>query len=190
MTIQTAPIPSELLAEYADIPIRFEVTSTLSARRGADGLFALTEQRVDLPYIKDYDALGDQPLTWPGRYDTTHWILFLARAEGRGIAGATIALGTPGLDMLEDRSDLAILWDIRIAPGYRGRGVGRALLETAEAWASARGCRELKVETQNVNVPACRFYQAAGFELHVVLEDAYADCPGEAKYLWYKALAD
>jgi GNAT superfamily N-acetyltransferase len=101
-----------------------------------------------------------------------------------------VAVGTAALDLLEGRSDLAVLWDIRVMPAVRGHGFGRGLFEAAEAWARARGCRELKVETQNVNVPACRFYAALGCELRLVQEDAYPQCPGEVQLLWYKALRD
>jgi GNAT superfamily N-acetyltransferase len=143
---------------------------------------------VDSPYVKNYDAIGDRPEDWSARFDTSQWALFVARADGRCVGGATVAYRTPGLDMLESRTDLAVLWDTRIAPSFRGRGVGRRLFESAEAWASARGCRELKVETQNVNVAACRFYSALGCELRIVREGAYPQCPGETQLLWYKAL--
>ena len=150
--------------------------------------FVLSECRLDSSYIKDYDATGERPQDWATRFDTSQWGLFLARAEDRSLGGATVAFGTPGLDMLEGASDLAVLWDIRVTPGHRGRGVGRAMFEAAEAWSLARGCRELKVETQNVNVPACRFYAALGCELRVVRVDAYPQCPGETQFLWYKSL--
>jgi GNAT superfamily N-acetyltransferase len=60
------------------------------------------------------------------------------------------------------RSDLAVLWDIRVQPERRGRGVGKALFYASVDWACRRGCRQLKVETQNVNVAACRFYASQG----------------------------
>lgn len=186
--IETAAVPSRLLAEYAAIPIAFDVTSVLSVGKDGDERFALVEHPVARSYVKDYDALGDGPRDWAGRFDTSQWVLFLSRAAGRGVGGATVALGTPGLEMLENRLDLAILWDIRVAPAFRGRGIGRALVEAAETWALAHGCRELKVETQNINVPACRFYESRGFQLRVVREDAYPDCPGEIQLLWYKML--
>ena len=91
--------------------------------------------------------------------------------------------------MLEGRDDLAVLWDIRVAPKFRGHGMGAALFRAVEAWAVARGCRELKVETQSVNVPACRFYQRQGCTLRRVNRHAYRDLPGEIQLLWYKNLA-
>ena len=184
-TIETASVSRPLLSEYATISIAFEVRSILRAQRGAHE-FVLTEEPVDSPYVKDYDAIADRPLDWPARFDTSRWVLFVARAEGRILGGATVAFGTPGLDVLEGRSDLAVLWDIRVAPASRGRGVGRSLFEAAATWAFSHGCRELKVETQNVNVPACRFYAAMGCERRVVRDDAYPQCPGETQLLWYK----
>ena len=67
--------------------------------------------------------------------------------------------------MLDRRADLLVLWDIRVNPDCRGQGVGSALFQQAEAWGRAHGCRQLKVETQNINVNACRFYRAMGCEL-------------------------
>ncbi len=88
--------------------------------------------------------------------------------------------------MLEGRDDLAVLWDVRVATEFRRRGVGSALFEAVEAWAQARGCSSLKVETQNINVGACRFYEGRGFELRVVDPLAYPEFPNETQMLWYK----
>jgi ribosomal protein S18 acetylase RimI-like enzyme len=75
-----------------------------------------------------------------------------------------------------------------VSPAARGRGAGRALFAAAEGWARARGCRELKVETQNVNVPACRFYMRQGCALGAVNRGAYPGLTGEIQLLWYKDL--
>jgi ribosomal protein S18 acetylase RimI-like enzyme len=99
-----------------------------------------------------------------------------------------VAFDTTGVDMLEGRSDLSVLWDIRVAPDARGRGVGAALFRAAEAWAAARGCRWLKVETQNVNVPACRFYARQGCVLGGIHRFAYPELPDEIQLLWYRDL--
>lgn len=74
-----------------------------------------------------------------------------------GHGRATIAFNTPGLRLLEGRRDLSVLWDIRVAPDARGKGIGSALFERVEVWAKANGCCQLKVETQNINVRACDF---------------------------------
>jgi GNAT superfamily N-acetyltransferase len=149
----------------------------------------LSERTVDPPYVKDYDALGETPALWTTRFDTSQWRLLVGRVDGACVAGAVVAFGTPGLDMLEARTDLAVLWDIRVLPGLRRQGVGGALLRAAEGWALSMGCRQLKVETQNVNVPACRFYAGHGFELREARRGAYPQCPDEVQLLWYKTLA-
>jgi len=101
---------------------------------------------------------------------------------------ATVAFDTPGLTMLEGRRDLSVLSDIRVAPNARGNGIGSALFEKVEAWARAHSCRQLKVETQNINVPACGFYARHGCELRAIHRAAYPDLPEEIQLLWYKDL--
>ena len=44
------------------------------------------------------------------------------------------------------------------------------------------------METQNVNVAACRFYESRGFFLKRVDPYAYPDLPSEAQFLWYKSI--
>lgn len=188
MTIESAGVPSHLLEAYAAIPIAFTVTASLSAQRRGDGSFDLSEHAVHPHYIKDYDAVGARPRDWPAQFDTSQWLMLLAHHDGAIAGGATVAFGGSGLDMLEGRGDLAVLWDIRVGPPFQGRGVGRALFEAAEAWARTRGCIELKVETQNINVPACRFYRALGCQLRIVRTNAYPECPGEDQFIWSKTL--
>ena len=101
------------------------------------------------------------------------------------VGGAVVAWRTPGADMLEGRDDLAVLWDIRVHPEYRGRGIGARLFRRAAGWARDQGCVVLKIETQNINVPACRFYASQGCELRAVHLNAYPELPHEVQLLWY-----
>ena len=111
-----------------------------------------------------------------------------AQLAGELIGGAVIAFSTPSADLLEGRLDLAVLWDIRVSPDVRGRGVGSALFRAVETWATGKGCKELKVETQNINVAACRFYARHGCVLRAADRSAYPQFPGEVQLLWYKNL--
>ncbi len=88
-----------------------------------------------------------------------------------------MAFNTSGVYMLEGRHDLSVLWDIRVQPELRGRGIGHALFMQAAEWSRARGCTQMKIETQNVNVPACRFYARMGCELGAINRYAYAGQP-------------
>jgi ribosomal protein S18 acetylase RimI-like enzyme len=178
------------LAEYATVPIRFEVASVyeLEMPAGGPGGFVLRERRLAAPWIKEYDHAGNQPADWALQFDLGNWGLLGAHLAGRRVGGAMIAWNSPDVDMLEGRQDLAVLWDIRVAPEARGQGVGAALFAAVEQWARARGCRWLKIETQNINVPACRFYRRQGCELGAIHRFAYPDLPDEIQLLWYKQL--
>ena len=189
MTIDLAEEPMTALAEYALLPIAFHVGQVLDVTARAEGGLALSARRLEIPYVKDYDAVdGEGPLHWSRRFDVSNWGLFTARVAGSRVGGATVAFDTPGLTMLEGRRDLSVLWDIRVAPNARGKGIGSALFERVEAWARARSCRQLKVETQNINLPACGFYARHGCELRAVHHAAYPELPEEIQLLWYKDL--
>ena len=53
--------------------------------------------------------------------------------------------------------------DLAVRPGYRGRGVGRLLLEEIERRACARGSSKLTLEVHATNVGAMRLYRRFGF---------------------------
>jgi GNAT superfamily N-acetyltransferase len=189
MTIEVAEEPMTALAEYALVPIAFRVDHVLDVTARADGGFVLSPRRLVIPYVKDYDAIdGEGPLQWTRRFDVANWRLFTARVAGSRVGGATVAFNTPGLTMLEGRRDLSVLWDIRVTPDARGKGIGSALFERVEAWSQTQGCRQLKVETQNVNARACGFYARHRCELRAIHHAAYPELPEEIQLLWYKDL--
>jgi GNAT superfamily N-acetyltransferase len=191
MTIELAEEPMTALTEYARVPIIFTVDRVLDVTRRDDGPggFALSERRLEVPYEKDYDGIaGEGPLQWGRCFDLSNWALFMARLASRIVGGATVAFDTPGLTMLEGRRDLAVLWDIRVSPDARRQGVGSALFERVEAWAQLHGCRQLKIETQNTNTRACRFYERQGCQLRAIHHAAYPELPEEIQLLWYKDL--
>ncbi len=191
MEIEIAEETADALGDYGRVPIAFEVRSVLdvSAPDGGLGGLVMAERAVDPPYVKDYDAIaGEGPARWAARFDVSRWGFFVARAGGRRVGSAAVAFDTPGVHMLEERRDLAVLWDLRVAPDARGRGAGAALVRAAEAWAAARGARRMKIETQNINVAACRFYAAQGYVVGAIHRFAYPDFPEEAQILWYKEL--
>ena len=167
------------------------VDASLADAPAADGpsKFVLSERTVDVPYVKDYDRInGEGPSQWASRLDMRHWGFLQVRSSAQLLGGAVVAFRTPELRLLEGRSDLAALWDIRVAPDVRGQGLGSMLFRAAEEWARLRDCVTLKVETQNVNVPACRFYQRQGCVLSSVNVDAYPPLPDEVQLIWSKEL--
>ena len=189
--VEVVEDPKTTLAEYATIPISFEVHSVLDVldRSAGQGELLLVERKLEVPYIKDYDTIhGEHPTQWPARFDLSNWGFLAAHAAGQRVGAAAVAFNTPSLDMLDGRSDIAALWDIRVAPEARGQGIGRALFHAAETWGRARGCRALIIETQNINVPACRFYQRQGCVLVAAKKFVYPTLPNEVQLLWRRVL--
>jgi GNAT superfamily N-acetyltransferase len=182
----------ESLHTYAKIPISFTVKSIYRIKVVEQGLggFKLVEEKVT-PYNKDYDRLelaGEGPLAWEKEFDVRSWGFLMAFYQDIPCGAAAIAINTPGVHMLEGRGDLAVLWDLRVHPKRRGRGFGEKLFKRSVVWAKARGCNRMKIETQNINVPACRFYAQMGCELGAIHRHAYQGKPDlckEVMLLWY-----
>jgi GNAT superfamily N-acetyltransferase len=175
------------LPRHSQIPIAFTVRSVLDVFSQPDGLFDLYEREIRTPYDKNYDAV-EPPAEWSGRFDLKNWSLLGAYRDGKRIGGAVVAFDTPGVDLLEGRRDLALLWDVRVHPDVRRQGAGAALFCATEQWARKRGCNQIKIETQNVNVAACQFYARQGCVLRRIIPDAYPAFPDEIQLLWYKDL--
>jgi ribosomal protein S18 acetylase RimI-like enzyme len=191
MIVQILEEPISQLGLQEAISIAFQVDRLLevSTPDGGIGGITLREHVVDPPYMKDYDAIKDEgPTRWLARFDTTNWGLVAAFIDGNRVGGAVIAYDSAGVDLLENRSDLAALWDIRVSPALRRAGVGRQLFRAVETWACERHCTQLEVETQNVNVPACHFYRRMGCSIRSIDRFAYPNLPTEVKLVWLKDL--
>jgi len=186
--IDEEPVAS--LPQLADISIAFEYDAILELTIVDHGLggFVFGQRQLAESHIKDYDAI-DPPASWSVRFDVSNWGCIVARTNGQRIGGAVIAFDTAGVDMLEGRRDLAVLWDLRVDPVFRGHNVGASLFRDAEKWCVARGCIVLKVETQNTNLAACKFYAKQGCTLAAINRLAYPNLPDEIQMLWHKKLS-
>ncbi|MBW3590129.1 MAG: GNAT family N-acetyltransferase [Actinobacteria bacterium] len=192
MNLEINEEPISNLSVLETISIAFSVDRVLEPTLMKNRLIGivLEERDLETPYTKDYDALdGEGTTRWETRFDLTNWGLIVARFAGSPLGGAVIAFDTKNVNMLEGRRDLAVLWDLRVGPEERGKGVGAALFKAAERWAVSHGCTELKVETQNNNVSACRFYQRQGCSLGAINRFAYPDLPHEIQLIWRKSLS-
>ncbi len=189
MAIDIVEESAEALKDYSRISIAFLVESRLRLEIIRNGLggFNLIEEKVAHPYGKDYDHF-EPPISWPQKWDISKWGILSAFDGKTRVGGAAIAYDTQNVFMLEERKDLAALWDIRIQPDFRGREIGTKLFQHAVDWARARNCRYLKIETQNINVPACRFYAKQGCVLGSINRFAYPDLPDEVQLIWYKGI--
>jgi ribosomal protein S18 acetylase RimI-like enzyme len=130
----------------------FEVTAKLvpHAENGK-----ITYTIVDVPsYIKQY-GLEDEfdPASYVSNPER---IVFYASVDDQ-LAGQ--------IRVSKHWNAYAYIEDIAVEENYRGQGVGRALMESAIAWAKSRGFPGMMLETQSNNVAGCRLYERCGFEL-------------------------
>jgi GNAT superfamily N-acetyltransferase len=95
-------------------------------------------------------------------------VIMLAYVDGQAAAIATCFLG---FSTFQGRRLLNI-HDFAVRPAYRGRGVGRVLMEAVKQKASDLGCCKLTLEVQAHNESARRLYERSGFT------HALADTPG------------
>jgi GNAT superfamily N-acetyltransferase len=75
---------------------------------------------------------------------------------------------------------VAHLW---VHESQRGRGLGRALLQAAEAEAARRGCEQVVLSTHSFQAPA--FYERLGYERHAVIR---GDPKGHANVFYVKRI--
>ncbi|MEP6787636.1 MAG: GNAT family N-acetyltransferase [Acidobacteriota bacterium] len=186
MSIRIVEETAEQLADYETVPILFMVRSKYNVcTQSGTGGFLLVEEEVE-PYLKDYDAdENERPVNWPPQFDISNWGFFAAFNGEKRVGGAVVAFRTPSLGLLKGREDVASLWDIRVHPDHRGRGLGTMLFDASITWARCQGCHLFKIETQDINVAACRFYENRGCVLREVNRDAYPPEMNEIQLIWY-----
>ena len=58
-----------------------------------------------------------------------------------------------------------LIEDVVVDRAWRGRGIGKTLLDEAERWAISRGARRVQLLADNRNAKALEFYMARGWTL-------------------------
>ena len=99
-------------------------------------------------------------------HPTTLVLLAVVDDRAVGVAVCFFGFSTFQARPLRNVHDLAVL------PEYRGRRIGRALLEAVEARARARGCCKLTLEVLEQNRRARALYGTFGFDDVAVGESA------------------
>lgn len=104
---------------------------------------------------------------------TTHALLLDAQGNIAQKPGDTIGFVLSRLVL--DEEELLL---VAILPEYRGRQLGRRLIEYSAAAARSRGAARMFLEMR-ANNPAERIYRAAGFERIGIRKDYYRTTDGE-----------
>jgi ribosomal protein S18 acetylase RimI-like enzyme len=54
---------------------------------------------------------------------------------------------------------------LAVDPGRRGHGLGRAMMDHAEAWLVTQGCPKLNLQVRATNTDVLAFYEALGYRV-------------------------
>ena len=173
---------------YDSVPMNVDIRSEFRVRRIEGGLGGLALEEVSVtPYVKDLSQY-ERAVEYEQHFDLTHWRFFMAFDGAKPVGALTLAGYTEGMNMLSGRTDACVLWDIRVNDGYKHRGIGQRLFDMAVVEARQRGYRQMIIECQNNNVPACKFYQKQGAVLGKIDMYAYYADPEireEVQLIWY-----
>ncbi len=182
--IRYSEISVNQLDEYDNIPFYYETTKKYNLIKINNGLGEIKMELVNVSkFHKDF---GKRTSRWKELFNLDNWKFFAAYNEdNKMIAGCTVATRTDDCLMLENRNDLAVLWDIRVVDEYKHQGIGQKLFNMAKEFAINNGFKQLKVECQNTNPVAVNFYQKQGMIIREINEHAYPDCPNETQLLFY-----
>jgi RimJ/RimL family protein N-acetyltransferase len=102
----------------------------------------------------------------------THAAVFVAETAD-GIVGR-ISLARDAHPAGEHVADLGLM----VAEGYRRRGIGRALMEAAEAWAREVGVHKLELHVFPHNEAAIALYEGLGYAREGYRRDHYRRTDG------------
>lgn len=188
MSIVIREVGRDAFPLYDSIPMNVFVRSEYRVEPidGGLGGLRMTETPVT-PYVKDLSQY-ERATEYEQLFDIATWRFYMAFDGDRPVGALTLAGPTEGLHMLAGRRDACVLWDIRVADERKHQGVGQQLLDRAVAAARAQGYRQMIIECQNNNVPACRFYRKQGAILGKVDRYAYYSDPeirNEVQLIWY-----
>ncbi len=137
--------------------------------------------RAVRPFAKRYGQSLDDPVKFIERPDQAG---FVAKVGNRIVGCLLIS---------EHWNRRSWIDGLVVESGSRRLGAGRALMAQAEAWTRSRGLPGIMLETQNVNVAACRFYERCGFLLGGFDQRLYRGFDPdtiEVALYWYRDLGE
>jgi aminoglycoside 6'-N-acetyltransferase I len=113
----------------------------------------LSEHALEARLILD----GQPPSTMP-------LVVFVAEMGAEVVGFVEVGLRSHA-DGCDSRSPVWFIEGWYVEPGSRRRGIGRALLKSAEDWARSHGCSEMASDMWTDNEPSQRAHEAMGFEV-------------------------
>ncbi|MBK8462112.1 MAG: GNAT family N-acetyltransferase [Nigerium sp.] len=126
-----------------------------------------TADASDLSGIMALEACFDH-----GRWSELAWAEDLTSPHGRVLVARDDA-SLAGVATWRCVAGAADLNRIIVAPGRRGEGIGRRLLDAGLAWADAAGADQVMLEVEDGNAAALALYERSGFVTLARRQDYY-----------------
>lgn len=96
-------------------------------------------------------------------------VILLAEVDGEVAGFVAVRAAVPSEELDHPPGTYALISDLSVSAAFRGRGVGRALLEAAERHAQRRGAVDLRIAVLAANSVANGLYRSAGFSPYLVV---------------------
>lgn len=143
--------------------------------------FDLRRVTLDQPYVKRWESDAIEQYSECFCHD-----LSLGASDGSQLVGIAVA---------EPRwwNRTLWIWQFGVAETHWRQGIGKRLMEALAEKAQGANLRVMVAETQNTNVPAIRFYRAAGFEIDAIDLSYYSNhdvAAGEVAIFMKRKLTD
>ena len=178
--MQTSLTIIEITAETIQDVNKTDTTHEINSRivpSIENGVFSYTIEEIYPSYQKTYE---EDDIDYSVYINNTDKTIFLAYVDG-------IPVGQ--IVLRRNWNSFAYIEDIRVGNDFRRRGTGIRLIHKAEEWARNGGMPGIMLETQDVNVPACKLYEKTGFTLGGVDKKLYGvieKYSHETALFWYK----
>ncbi|MBI1287192.1 MAG: GNAT family N-acetyltransferase [Flavobacteriales bacterium] len=145
------PVNREFPMEVVEAPVELmEEMKAIGLQSGVWSRFALDQNFKHSDFEKMYGIWVERSMKKEIAYRT---LTVLIDEKPGGI----LTLG-------DDGNGVSAIGLFAVAEGHRGKGIGRKLLQAADAISFVRGDRELRVATQGKNSSACAVYEHFGFK--------------------------
>jgi streptothricin acetyltransferase len=152
MEIIIREIDKDILQDLNKCDANFTVDSKL-VLRAENGIIHYSVVSVE-PYQKRY-AIDEKD--YPSYISNPNKTIYFAYVDGQ-VAGQ--------IGVIKHWNAYAWIDDFAVDLHFRQLGVGRAMMQRVVNWAKVRHLPGIMLETQDINVPACRFYENFGFRLY------------------------
>lgn len=164
---------SSNICDYNKLNDGFIVTGRMILKYDNDN-WTYMEELFSKPYFKQYE---NEDIDTTYALDTSKAV-FLYYVDDLCIGQIRLCSNWNGYALVED---------IGVSKDWRQKGIGTELLEKAVEWAKQNNHIGLMLETQDVNISACRFYAKNNFIIGGVDSMLYSKYPSanEKAIFWY-----